>query len=236
MPIIPLEKRLRKKAHKDVAVAQDMLVETIYTFFPKSVIHGGTAIWRCYNSKRFSEDIDVYMPRGLGKEKESDLELSFQSFLDSLKSKGFVVKKFKRTNGSIFSKFEISDVEVRFEAIFKNVKNFIVKPFEASDGTFMNVYTLSPEDLLIEKVAAYKTRKKVRDLYDIWFLLNLVSDVDKVRKIVEDFARDIDIEKGVDAGWKSADYKTLKALIVLGPVPTVENLIEGIKSWVKRNT
>jgi len=220
MPIIPLEKRLRKSIHKKIASTQDLIVENLYNFFPKAIIHGGTAIWRCYSSKRFSEDIDVYIP------KEQKKEVLFEEFIDSLKANGFVVKKFKFTNNSVFCKLEKDEIEIRFEVTFRTLKNFLVKPFEATDGTFMNVYTLYTDDLLIEKINAYKSRKKVRDLYDIWFLLNLVEDKNKVKFYITNLLKDLE---------RPRDYKTLKALIILGPVPTAENLIEGVKTWVKKN-
>ena len=220
MPIIPLEKRLRKSIHKKIASTQDLIVENLYNFFPKAIIHGGTVIWRCYSSKRFSEDIDVYIP------KEQKKEVLFEEFIDSLKANGFVVKKFKFTNNSVFCKLERDEIEIRFEVTFRTLKNFLVKPFEATDGTFMNVYTLYTDDLLIEKINAYKSRKKVRDLYDIWFLLNLVEDKNKVKFYIINLLKDLE---------RPRDYKTLKALIILGPVPTAENLIEGVKTWVKKN-
>jgi predicted nucleotidyltransferase component of viral defense system len=220
MPIIPLEKRLKKALHKKIAAAQDLLIDSVYRAFPKAVLHGGTAIWRCYGGKRFSEDIDVYIPHEFNKE-----EL-FQTFINSLKSFGFSVGKFKHTGNSIFSKFELSGTEVRFEAVFKNINNFLVKTFELSDGTFMNVYTLSPEDLLIEKTLVYKDRGKVKDLYDIWFLLNVIEEEKKVLKYVKEIENILK---------EPRDAKTLNALIILGAVPSVENIIGGIKSWVRKN-
>lgn len=220
MPIIPLEKRLKKSLHKNIANAQDLLIESIYRIFPKAIVHGGTAIWRCYSGKRFSEDIDVYIS------KEMDKEENFQNFMNLLKSFGFAVKKFKHTGNSIFSKFELSGTEVRFEAVFKNVKNFLVKPFELSNGTFMNVYTFSPEDILIEKISVYKDRRKIKDLYDIWFLLNLVEDKKKILNCLKDIENILK---------RSEDYKTLKALIIIGAIPSIEDLIGGIKTWVRKN-
>ncbi|MBI4010250.1 MAG: nucleotidyl transferase AbiEii/AbiGii toxin family protein [Candidatus Aenigmarchaeota archaeon] len=216
MTKIPLEKRLKKTAHKKLASAQDLLIDVIYAHFPRAVVHGGTAIWRCYNGNRFSEDIDVYVS------KKSNEDEIFNNFLTSLKSRGFVVKKFKRTANSIFSKFELSGVEIRFEAVFKNVKNFLVKPFELADGTFANVYTLSPEDLLLEKFLAYKNRKKIRDLYDIWFLSNSV-DITKIKQHL-----DFSIEE-------PKDYDSLKALIIFGAIPSIKDLVEGVRLWVKKN-
>jgi len=223
MTIIPLEKRLRKSLHKKIAAAQDLLVESIYRVFPKVVIHGGTAIWRCYGGKRFSEDVDVYIT------KDMDKESNFQELLNLLKSLGFSVIKFKHTGNSIFSKFSLMGTEVRFEAVFKTVSNSMVKPFELSDGTFMNVYTLSAEDILAEKISVYKDRGKVKDMYDIWFLLNLVEDR---KKVLKNFKSLKDAESFLR---KPDDYKTLKALIILGAVPSVEDMIGGIRSWVKKN-
>lgn len=221
MVLIPLEKRLKKDAHRKVAFAQDLIINSLYNFFPNAVIHGGTAIWRCYGGKRFSEDIDVYMPRKFG------TEIGFENFLVDLKTNGFSIRKFKRTNNAVFSKFELSGTEVRFEAVFKNIKEVAVKPFEISDGTFVNVYTLSPENLVIEKISAYKTRKKARDLYDIWFLLNLVEDVGKVGSFLTDFEKIAEVPK---------DWKTLRTLIILGAIPSMEDVIGGIRTWVKKNT
>lgn len=216
MTKIPLEKRLKKAAHKKLAFAQDLIIGIIYTHFPRAVVHGGTAIWRCYNGNRFSEDIDVYVS------KKSNEDKIFDNFLISLKSRGFVVKKFKRTANSIFSKFELSGVEIRFEAVFRDIKNFLVKPFELADGTFANVYTLSPEDLLLEKSLAYKSRKKIRDLYDIWFLSNLV-DVTKIKQHL-----DFSVEE-------PKDYGSLKALIIFGAIPSIKDLVEGVSLWAKKN-
>jgi len=219
MPKIPLEKRLKKIMHKKIAFAQDLLIDSIYSHFPQAVVHGGTAVWRCYSGNRFSEDIDTYIPKKLDKEE------TFNNFVDSLKSKGFHVKKFKRTANSVFSKFELSGVEIRFEAVFKAIKNFIVKPYELADGTFMNVYTLSAEDLFLEKILAYKNRGKIRDLYDIWFLINLVADTNKIKKYL-DFPVDFE---------EPDDYNTLKALIIFGAVPSSKDLVEGVRIWVKKN-
>lgn len=63
MANIPLTLRLKKQAHKKVAEAQDLIVKELYSVFDGAVLHGGTAIWRCYGGNRFSEDVDAYLPR-----------------------------------------------------------------------------------------------------------------------------------------------------------------------------
>ena len=89
---------------------------------------------------------------------------NFQDFLDSLKEKGFIVQKFKKTNNSLFTKFSYSTAIIQLEAVFKNLRNFVVKRFEMSDGTFILVKTLRPENMIKEKILAYYKIRKVRDL------------------------------------------------------------------------
>jgi predicted nucleotidyltransferase component of viral defense system len=113
---------------------------------------------------------------------------------------------------------------VRLEAVFKDVKNFVSKDFELSNGTFILVYTLSPEDMIKEKINAYQKRKKVRDLYDIYFLLNFVEDKKKVKE---------DLTKFLSSFKKPVDEKDLEALIISGTAPTVEYMLRVIEKWVK---
>ncbi len=218
MATLPLEKRLKKKVHRTTAKSQDLLADAIYDHFPNAVIHGGTAIWRCCGGSRFSEDIDVYLPTKFKESEETG------RFVSSLKQLGFEVVKFKETSNSIYSKFSHSGAIVRFEAVFKNMRGFISRPFELSDGTFITVYTLSVEDLVGEKVAAYRGRRKVRDLYDIYFLLNLVQDKKGVSDALESLLK----------GFKPpADAGELKALIISGAVPRVEDMLEEVRRWAK---
>ena len=65
--MIPLILKLKKSSQKEIAKAQDLIVEEIYKIFDKAIIHGGTSIWRCYNGNRFSEDIDMYIPKEISK-------------------------------------------------------------------------------------------------------------------------------------------------------------------------
>jgi predicted nucleotidyltransferase component of viral defense system len=61
--MIPLSLRIKKESHRKIAQAQDLIIEEVYKKFDRAVLHGGTAIWRCFNGKRFSEDLDFYFPK-----------------------------------------------------------------------------------------------------------------------------------------------------------------------------
>jgi predicted nucleotidyltransferase component of viral defense system len=217
MAVIPLYHKLRRSIHRKIALAQDIIIMKLYERFPEAVLHGGTAIWRCYGSNRFSEDIDIYLPP---KNKSRE---NLEMFLKSLEQQGFSLAKFKMTDNGFFSKLMREGVEVRLEAVFKSI-NASVKQFELSDSTFTNVYTLQPEELIMEKMAAYKKRKKVRDLYDIYFLLRFVSD----RKFVEKYLR------GFSGSFENpVDPDNIKAIIISGAVPDAGKLIREIRIWAK---
>ncbi len=211
---IPLNLRIKKKAQKDIAYAQDVLVEELYNFFPKAIIHGGTAIWRCYNGNRFSEDVDVYISKN---------EKKIGSFLTSLNKKGFRIIKKRIKENSVYSELIFNETSIRFEATFQSKKS-IFKRYETSNSFFINVYTLTPEDLIIEKVNTYLKRRKIRDLYDIFFLLNYVENISKIknylRKLIRNFKNPI-------------DETNLSAIIISGSVPNSKQLLQEIIRWAK---
>lgn len=182
-------------------------MEEAYHFFPEAVLHGGTAIWRCYRGNRFSEDIDVYlMSKG-----------PVDAFFGKLEQKGFTILKKRVKENSLYSLLEFDRVQVRFEAVFTRKEGAVLKDYEMVDGNFMAVYTLSPDDLMKEKIAACVKRKKIRDLYDVFFLLRYVKAAPK------DLGR-IEVVT-------IADEENLPAIILSGPAPTSEDMRRYIKEW-----
>lgn len=212
---IPLNLRLKKEIHKKIAKTQDMVVETLFSIFDDAVFHGGTAIWRCYQGNRFSEDIDVYIPRDINK---------IEVFFNSLIKKGFIIEKKKISNNGIYSNLRYNNTFVRFETVFKKEKG-LLKEYETIESNFINVYTLTPEKFVIEKVNAYLNRLKIRDLYDIFFLLRYIKDfkdiVDDLRKLVNNYK-------------KPLDESDLKVIIIEGLVPSSDKMFEYIKNFIRK--
>ena len=194
--------RLKKMQHKDIARAQDLIMEELYKIIDNAVLHGGTAIWRCYQGNRFSEDIDMYLP---------DNE-KINIFFENLEKRGFIIEKKKITENSLYSNLKFERVYVRFEALFKKVKS-VLRDYETIDGNFITVSTLTPEELIKEKINAYLNRNKIRDLYDIFFLLRYVQKIAELKKIIEEFKNPI-------------DEKELKIIIFEGTVPNSKKMLE----------
>ncbi len=205
---IPLHLKLRKKAHQDIAYAQDIMIEEAYNFFPRAVLHGGTAIWRCYGGNRFSEDIDMYLPN----------KNNIDDFFKHLESRGFFIIKKRVKQNSLYSIMEFNRAEVRFEAVFARKTNVVLKEYETADGLLINVYTFSTDDLLDEKITTFLKRGKIRDLYDIFFLLRFAEN-----KI------NVPVEKIIKAPVN--DEENLKAIIISGPIPSSVEMRSYIKKW-----
>jgi predicted nucleotidyltransferase component of viral defense system len=95
-----------------------------------------------------------------------------------------------------------------------------------TDGTKFVVNTLSPEDLIKEKIEAYFSRFKIRDLYDTFFLL--------------DFANKSEIKNNLSHLLKNfknpEDEKELKYLIITGVAPKLEEILKKIKKYEENKT
>ncbi len=209
--IIPLEKRLRKRMHVEIALLQDEVMEILYGIDNDLILHGGTAIWRCYGGNRFSEDLDFYC---LGCE---GLE---QSFRERLSGRGLSVLKFKKTENLIFCKISNGEVEVRVEVNFAAKKVSVARPYERTDGTFMDVLTLSPEELILEKIEAYNGRRFVRDIYDIYHLQNYLEQGGAVRQKIKNLLASVE---------EPVDEKNLKAIVYSGSIPSFDQILESLK-------
>ena len=210
--MIPLILKLKKSSQKEIAKAQDLIIEEVYKIFDKAVIHGGTSIWRCYNGNRFSEDIDAYIPKDTSK---------INTLFECLGKKGFRILKKKVGKNSIYSNLELNRTIVRFEAIFKTV-NGVLKEYQTSEGNLITVYTLTPRGLIKEKINAYIKRYKIRDLYDVFFLLRYVKNKDSIKR---------ELNHLIDNFKQPVDKKELKVLVIEGLTPDVDKMLQYIKTF-----
>ncbi len=212
---LPIFKKLKKKIHREIAGLQDILVSEVFKIFKSAVLHGGTAIWRCYQGNRFSEDVDFYISP---KEKNK-----IKNFLENLEKEGFKILKKKFTQNAFYSKIKRNEAEIRFEVLFKEIKNYTTKEYETIEGLKFVINTISPEELILEKVSAYLKRKFIRDLYDIYFLLNYVSK-EKIKIYLLELLKEFK---------KPVDEKELKFLIITGVAPKLEEILNKIKKYAE---
>lgn len=208
---IPLEKRLKKRMHSELAFLQDEVLEMLYSIDNRLVLHGGTAVWRCYRGNRFSEDLDMYST-SVAQVKEKLPQLA--------KVHSIQVNKLKTTENLLFAKLSAQGTEVRVEINYSAKILPCFKSYEKADGSYMEILTLPAEDLIIEKINAYQSRKFVRDIYDIYHLSNYVAEPEKIKEVMLKFLQDIK---------PPIDEKNLKTLVYTGAVPSFSSIIESLK-------
>ena len=209
---LPLELLLKNKDYLYIARLQDEVVSRLYNINTKLTFHGGTSIWRCYGGKRFSVDLDMYV--------KNSSEIS--KLIENLVEYGFNVKNSKLRGGarSIYY-YSVSDnkASITLEFAQKKVMNRVIATYIKTDGSGIDIFSLSPESLIKEKVAAYLSRMAIKDLYDI-FVLAHISEVNKTK---------YDIHKLISNIRYPADEKTLSQFIYDGPIPDYKLMINYIK-------
>jgi predicted nucleotidyltransferase component of viral defense system len=210
-----LLRKIKKKYQRDIAFAQDLVVEIIYSFFPMAVLHGGTVIWRCFKSNRFSEDLDFYL--------EKKDEEKIKKFFENLERYGFEIKKLRIKERSVFSKLSHGGVEIRVEIVFKKAEATLID-YECIDGRIIPVRGLRIENLIQEKVDAFIKRKKIRDLYDVYYLLKFVEKSERIKKKILNLLKSFE---------KPEDEKDLEKVIIFGYAPKSEEILEYLKMWLK---
>ncbi len=206
---VPLQARLKKESHRRIAYAQDIIVKKVYETFEKPVLHGGTGIWRCYSGKRFSEDLDFYLPKDKDK---------IKSLFENFERQGFKILKKKISDNGIYSELEFENIKVRFEAIFKKINGSLCD-YESSDANIISVYSLTKEEFIIEKANTYLKRRKIRDLWDVFFLLKEMDSPQKIKELanlIKNYKEPIDEDN-------------LKVIILEGLIPSSKEMIAYIK-------
>ncbi|MFH0885425.1 MAG: nucleotidyl transferase AbiEii/AbiGii toxin family protein [Candidatus Micrarchaeota archaeon] len=208
---IPIANRLKKRLHVEVGILQDELVDLLYSIDNRIVMHGGTSIWRCYGGNRFSEDLDFYA-RGDFSEKE---------FVEKAGQRGLTVLKYKKTANLVFSKVTDGNVEVRVELNHSTSHAGAIKNYERMDGSIMTVLTLKPEELLLEKISAYRSRRLIRDIYDIFHLSSIAKESPELKGALRGFLHNLE---------PPLDEENLKAIVYSGAIPSFRQMAELLRS------
>ena len=150
---------------------------------------------------------------------------TIESIFAELEKKGFKIIKKKISERSVYSELLWERTRVRLEATFQKVEGAL-SDYETSEGNIMTVYSLTPEMFIKEKIAAYLKRLKIRDLWDVFFLLRFAkinAVKSELRKLIKNYK-------------SPADEQDLKAIIIEGIVPSSKEMIENIRrKWEKEN-
>ncbi|MCL5783363.1 MAG: nucleotidyl transferase AbiEii/AbiGii toxin family protein [Candidatus Thermoplasmatota archaeon] len=212
---LPIAKQLRKKTQSEVAYLQDEVVDIMYSVSDDLILHGGTAIWRCYAGKRFSEDLDFYS------QSFTELISVFQREIDS---HGLTLSKLKDTGNVIFSNVSNGSVSVKVKINHVSDVSGTQMPYELADGSSIEILSLTPDQFIKEKILAYSNRRYIRDLYDIYHLVNSSDLLETTRQELMEFMENLQ---------PPADEHVLKTIVYSGLPPSLDNLKRGIMSGIR---
>ncbi len=223
---------------------QDIALLGIYREYGnKLVFKGGTCLYKLYQLNRFSEDLDFTAAKGF-KPKDFFTRLphifSLFNINCSVKVEQFQhsINVYMEINGPLYDGRKegrsrlILNISSRERVFFPLLRVSYaslyqeVRPFD--------IYAMKETEILAEKVRAVHQRDKARDIYDIWYLLNIkkiLIDFKLVQKklsyISLKFSKDIFIKKVQER--KNSWEKDLSALISgqLLPFSQAEEEIKG---------
>ncbi len=210
---IPLEKKLKKQAHVQVARLQDELMQILYDIDSSLVLHGGTFIWRCYGANRFSEDLDLYFG-------SNTTENFLSDFKCACNSANLNIDKIKETENLIYAKISDSHVQVRVELNKNQYLHPIPLHYENLNGSKMIIFGLELTSLLEEKILAYNSRRLIRDIYDIYFLSSLLKPNESISTDSKILLSNLPTP---------LDESNLATIVYSGAIPSFENMLQMLR-------
>ena len=156
---------------------QNIILFILYQHYGRGLVFkGGTAISKCYNSKRFSEDLDF---TSLEKFDSEIVELGLKRFgiwfEKEEKESNLGIRIIFRIRGPLYSGLKYTLCRLRLDISYR--EKVLLPPNIKTIGRFMeeipefDVWVMREEEILAEKVRAILKRAKAKDIYDLWFLL-----------------------------------------------------------------
>ncbi len=217
-------------------------------FYQKSpsqniLFKGGTAIHLIYQAPRFSEGLDFSVILSV-----SEFSAYITSVLKRMEDEeGITWKERKSAAGKQFlltaenilpyKTYIALDFSFR-EKVFSNDRSMIRTAYPVLFTSY--VYHLSQQEILAEKIRAVMTRRKGRDLYDLWYLLSKGTEVrqDMLRKKLAYYERkevtNSDIVERVTSFPKKDFVLDLRPFVPLNERDRLSEFFEILQAQIKQ--
>ena len=209
------------------AVVEDEVVDLLLKHYTLLVMHGGTAVWRCYGGNRFSRDIDFYS--NLDPSEESHFQKQLHKLLVG---SGYPIReeKYNSKTKTLHVIFNGADTTGKLDITFMKAMGIAVEYLRV-DGAKRIIRAIGPETLLNEKMDAYSDKYKnhgheIQDLYDMLILK------DKIGKPSNDTRRKLSafLDRIKDSPPK--DERGLRQLLLSGVAPSFGNITRILEMWL----
>jgi predicted nucleotidyltransferase component of viral defense system len=220
---------------------QTVLLRSIYSKVSRELtFKGGTALALFYGLNRFSEDLDFTLEedfdlQDLMKEikrdfEALDMEASFKVLEDSPRSFSLRIG----AEGPLFTR-EIERCYVRVdvsktEKVLRAVQVKELRPMYPDILPFF-VVVMDPDEILAEKAKAMVSWAKARDLYDLWFLLNMNAkiDLELIGEKLQYYEKDFRVREFMENVRKLRRvWERELRPVVVGSLPKFEEVEKGL--------
>ena len=132
--------------------------------------------------------------------------------------------KMKGTGNVIFSTISNSRASVKLEVNQSRKVDGSLTTYELADGTEIEILSLTPDQFIEEKIAAYADRRFVRDLYDIYHLTKSYKIMISARMRLKQFLYTIQ---------RPVDEPILRSIVYIGLAPTFDRMFDGIRRHIE---
>lgn len=222
---------------------QNMLLFVLYQIYSTGLIFkGGTALKKCYGLNRFSEDLDFTCMGSFDvKELQKGMERFKLEFEMKIKEYENGLKITLKIKGPLYNGVSQSLCSFIIDVSFR--ENVILPSAIKTIGRFLeeipafDVLVMQEKEILAEKIRAILSRKKARDVYDLWFLLGKGAEADTAL-IEEKFrfykqswdAKEFDSRlRDIQSIWKTELSHQVKNLPDFGEVKSL--ILSEAKKW-----
>jgi predicted nucleotidyltransferase component of viral defense system len=234
-----------------------LLLHEIYSVFTNELIFkGGTALRYLHNLNRFSEDIDFSYAYTSSDEARKHLNSGINVALDRLNDQYEVVERESRATKAadrvVGINYEIRvrgplnkrsgnlqniniDLSLRNDVLHKPEPSYITPIYP--DIATLSLPVMEINEMLAEKISAVAKRVKMRDIYDIYYLLvikklkyneKLVEE--KMRRRAETFKKE-DLAKNLNTATSKMKWKSELAYLV-DPLPDNLKVVSELKKII----
>ena len=211
---LPLANKLKTQEHIDIATLQDSAIDALYSLIPGIILHGGTAVWRCYGGNRFSEDLDIYIKSA------KELDMIRKEFSWSLRKYNITLDKFNTIGNSTVIKLSSGKILLRVDVQIAKISDSVQRTYQKADGSTFKILTLPQHALILEKIKAYESRRYIRDFYDIYILSEEINKKSGVAKKISLFLKDPP---------RPVNNNVLNSLVYSGLAPKFEDMLSELR-------
>ncbi len=214
---------------KEKDYLQHIILSRIYANTGNQLIFkGGTSLQKCCSLNRFSEDLDFTVKDKLRSEKIelalAEVNRYYPSSYSGYKadhSMGYIIKIHGPLYKSPISLQTIRlDISMREKVILPSV-NYNIIPIYRDLMPYL-VIAMDLKEVFSEKIRALLTRKKARDLYDIYFLIkrNIALDLNLVEEKMKFYNKAYEGKEAVERirSLKTQWEKEIPALVFNPPL------------------